>query len=65
MVLDKNFEIAKVKKIPKIITKTTAMVETIVLLKPCILPAMKIVLIAIKKGNLPIARNKAICQNSN
>lgn len=46
-------------------TKITAIVAMIELPKPCILPEIKIVAIAIKKGNLPIAGNKIICQNSN
>lgn len=50
----------RVKKIPNKITKTTAMVEIIDAPKPCILPAIKIVAIVIKKGNLPVAGNKII-----
>lgn len=42
------------------ITKITEIVDKIELPKPCLLPAIKIVLIAIKKGNLPIARNEVI-----
>lgn len=51
---------SKVKIIPKIITKITARVDKIELPKPCLLPAIKIALIAIKKGNLPITRNKVV-----
>lgn len=54
-----------VKKIPNKITKITAMVEIMELPIPCILPEIKIVAIAIRRGNLPITRNKAIGQNSN
>ena len=61
MVLDSNFEIASVKNIPNIITKITAMVEITDAPKPCILPAINIVAIAIKNGNLPITGNKVIC----
>lgn len=60
MVLDSNLEMPKVKKIPNKITKITANVEIKVAPRPCILPAIKIVAIAIKKGNLPITRNKVI-----
>lgn len=49
-----------VKKIPNKITKMTATVEIMDALSPCIFPAMKIVAIDIKKGNLPIARDKII-----
>lgn len=65
MVFDNSLETIKVKKIPSIMTKITAKVETIVLPKPCILPAINIVEIAIKKGKRPVARNKIISQNSN
>lgn len=60
MVLDNNFETSNVKKIPSKITKITAKVETIELPKPCILPAIKMVEMAIKKGKRPITRNKII-----
>lgn len=49
-----------VKKIPNKITKMTAMVETSEAPNPCIVPAMKMVAIDIRKGNLPVARNKVI-----
>lgn len=60
MVLDSSLEMTSVKKIPNKITKTTAMVEIMEALNPCILPAIKIVAIEIKKGNLPITRDKVI-----
>lgn len=60
MVFDNSLEMIKVKKIPSKITKITAMVEMMEAPNPCILPAIKIVAMAIKKGNLPITRNKAI-----
>ena len=41
IVLDKIFEIIKVKNIPNKITKITAIVDTIVAPKPCIVPANK------------------------
>ena len=65
MVFDNILEISKVKKIPNNITKMTARVETIEAPNPCIVPAIKIVLIAIKKGNLPVTRNKIIGKNCN
>lgn len=60
-VLESSLEITKVKKMPNKITTITARVEIMELPNPCILPAIKIVAIAIKKGNLPITRNKIIC----
>lgn len=60
IVFDNNFEMSRVKTIPKRITKITAIVEIMVLLKPCILPAIKIVAIAIKKGNLPLQGTKLL-----
>lgn len=60
MVLDNSLEMIKVKKIPNIITKITASVEIIEAPKPFMVPAMKIVAIVIRKGNLPIARNKVV-----
>lgn len=46
---------------PNKITKITANVETKVAPIPCIVPAIKIVLIAIRSGNLPVTWNKIIC----
>lgn len=46
--------------IPNTITKITAKVETIEAEKPWRVPAIKMVAMAIRKGNLPIARNKVI-----
>ena len=60
MVFDNNFEIIKVKKIPIKITKITVMVETREALNPCILPAIKMVAMAMRKGNLPITRYKVV-----
>ena len=60
MVFDNNFEIIKVKKIPIKITKITVMVETREAPNPCILPAIKIVAMAIRKGNLPITWYKVV-----
>lgn len=65
MVLESNLEIPKVNKIPNKITKITAKVDTMEAPNPCIVPAIKIVLIAIKKGNLPVTRNKIIGKNRN
>ncbi len=65
MVLDNSLETTNVKKIPSKITKITAKVETIEAPKPLILPAIKIVAIAIKKGKRPVTRDKIISQNSN
>lgn len=50
---------------PSKITKITAMVEMMEAPNPCILPAIKMVAMAMRKGNLPIARHKIIGQNSN
>lgn len=55
-ILDTN----SVKNIPKSITKITASVDTSDAFNPCIVPAIKILAIVIKKGNLPVARNKVI-----
>lgn len=60
MVLDSSLEMSSVKKIPSKMTKITAMVEIMEAPNPCILPAIKIVAMAIKKGNLPITRDKVI-----
>lgn len=49
-----------VKKIPNKITRITAIVEIMEAPKPCMLPAIKIIAIEIKKGNLPIARDEVI-----
>lgn len=65
IVFDNILEISKVKNIPNNITNITAIVETNEALNPCIVPAIKIVAIDIRKGNLPITRNKVIGQNSN
>ena len=61
MVFDNILEINNVKNIPNKITKITATVERIELPIPWILPAIKIVAIAIKNGNLPVTRYKVIC----
>lgn len=58
--MDNILEITKVKNIPNNITKITAIVETNEAPKPCIVPAIKIVAIDIRKGNLPVTRNKII-----
>lgn len=50
---------------PNKMTKITAMVEIMEAPNPCILPAIKMVAMAMRKGNLPITRYKIICQNSN
>lgn len=60
MVFDNILEISKVKKMPNNITKITAMVETKEAPNPCMVPAIKMVATDIKKGNLPITRNKVI-----
>ena len=43
---------------PKSITKITAIVDTIEAPNPYIVPAIKMVAIAIKKGNLPLQGTK-------
>ena len=60
MVLDNNLEMAKVIKIPNSITKNIAKVETIVDQIPRLVPAINIEAIVIKKGNLPVTRDKII-----
>lgn len=60
MVLDNSLEMMRVKKMPNKMTQITAIVEIIEALKPCILPAMKMVLMAIKKGNLPLHGTKLL-----
>lgn len=60
MVLDSSLEIPSVKKIPNKMTKMTARVEMKVAPKPCILPAIKILAMAIKKGNLPLQGTKLL-----
>ena len=50
-----------VRNIPNNITNITAIVDRIDAPIPCIEPAINIVAIAIKKGNLPITWNKVVC----
>ena len=65
MVLDNNLEMAKVIKIPNIITKNIAKVEIIVDQTPKFVPAINIEAIVIKKGNIPVTRDKIICKYRN
>lgn len=55
IVFDSIFEIIRLANIPKIITATTISVDKIDAPIPCIVPAINIVDIVIKNGNLPIA----------
>ena len=55
IVLDNIFEIIRLARIPNIITATTISVDKIDAPIPCIVPAINIVDIVIKNGNLPIA----------
>ena len=50
----------RVNKIPNKITQITAIVDRIEALKLCMLPAINMVLMVIKKGNLPITWNKIV-----
>lgn len=59
--MDNILETIKVKNIPNNITNITAIVETKEAPNPCIVPAIKIVAIEIRKGNLPITWYKTIC----
>lgn len=63
IVLDNILETTKVRKIPSKITKITVIVDKIEAPNPCIVPAIKIVAIDIKNGNLPVTRYKIICKN--
>ena len=65
IVFESILETMKVKHIPKIITKTTAKVETIDAVMPLKAPAMKIVATEIRKGNLPVTWHKIVSKNSN
>lgn len=62
-VLDNILEINSVNIIPKTIIKITASVDMIDDKIPVKYSPIKIVAIVIKKGNLPVARNKCICDN--
>ena len=59
IVLDKILETTRVIKIPKRITQITAIVDIIEPAKPLMLPAIKILAIAIKNGNLPLQGTNA------
>lgn len=65
IVFESILETMKVRHIPKIITKTTAKVETIEAVMPLKAPAMKIVATEIRKGNLPVTWHKIVSKNSN
>ena len=63
--MDKIFEISKVIKIPNNITNNTASVDIKDPFKLITFPAIKIVAIEIRKGNLPITRYKIVCEYGN
>ena len=57
IVFDNIFEIIRLAMIPKIITVTTISVDKNDAPIPCIVPAINILAIVIKNGNLPITWN--------
>ena len=61
IVFDSILEIINVKKIPNITINITKKVEINDAPIPCTMPAINIVAIDIKMGNLPIAWNESIC----
>ena len=65
IVLDKSLDIISVIMIPKRTTKTTVSVDKTDDHMPNVVPAINIEAIVIKKGNLPITRNKVISKYSN
>lgn len=60
MVLDSILEIIRLQNIPKIITNITAKVETIEEPIPFMVPAIKMLAIVIKNGNLPLQGTKLL-----
>ncbi len=60
IVLDKILDITKVIIIPRIITNMTAIVDTIDAPIPPIVPAINIVAMVIKNGNLPLHGTKLL-----
>ncbi len=65
IVLDKSLDIISVIIIPITTTKTTVSVDKIDDHIPNVLPAINIEAIVIKKGNLPVARNKVVSKYCN
>ena len=60
IVLESILEINKAQKIPKIMTNITARVETTEAPIPCIVPAINILEIEIRNGNLPLQGTKLL-----
>ena len=60
IVLDNILEINNVRKIPSKIANNTANVDNILGHIPCIVPAIKILAIVIKNGNLPVTWYKVV-----
>ena len=57
IVFDSIFEIIRLANIPKIITATTISVDKKDAPSPCIVPAINILAIVIRNGNLPVTWN--------
>ena len=60
IVLDNILEMNNVRKIPNKITNNTANVDSILAPMPCMVPAIKILAIVMRNGNLPITWYKVV-----